>query len=67
MVRRKTPVPEPRNVDKETIYVVSISTLEKNKITNAIIFSTGTRKVQFYIMCSNMTQQNYKLQSNLSQ
>ena len=48
MVRRKTPVPEPRNVDKETIYVVSISTLEKNKITNAIIFSTGTRKVQFY-------------------
>ena len=29
MVRRKTPVPEPRNVDKETIYVVSILTLEK--------------------------------------
>lgn len=25
MVRRKAPVPEPRNVDAETIYVVRIS------------------------------------------
>ena len=31
MVKRKTPVPEPRNVDKETIYVVSILTLEKKQ------------------------------------
>ena len=64
MVRRKTPVPEPQNVDKETIYVVSILTLAKKQDH---FFSTGTRKVQFYIMCSNTTQQNYKLQSNLSQ
>lgn len=30
MVRRTTPVPEPRNVDAETIYIVSICKLNKN-------------------------------------
>ena len=30
MVRRKTPVPEPKNVDAETIYIVSIPKLHKS-------------------------------------
>ena len=56
MVRQKTPVPEPWNVDKGTIYVVSKVLWKKYKITNdnSLYFQLVPERCNFTYMCTNM-------------